>query len=226
MSAQFEAPENSAWKARRAGERAFLAEDTRAAVRTALADAEAFTSAEIVVAVRRASGRYRESDYLAGFLVALLTLVALLYLPQVFPLWVFVPNVAIGFIAGAFVASRLPVARRLLTRRAVRDEHVGRAARALFVDARYSRLPGRNAVLIYVALFERRVEVIADLGIDVAALEPDWTTAGRALDAALRPRPDASRFVEEVRRLGPLLGRVHPRLADDVNELPDEVHAS
>lgn len=224
MSAQFEV--DKSWTVGRGGERAFLAEDTQAAVRSALADAEAFTSAEIVVAVRRTSGRYRESDYLAGFLVALLTLFALLYLPQVFPLWVFVPNVVMGFIVGALVSSRLPVVRRLLTRRAVRDEYVGRAARALFVDARYSRLPGRNAVLIYVALLERRVEVIADLGIDIATLEPDWTTACRALDDTLRPRPDASRFVEEVRRLGPLLGRVHPRLAEDVNELPDEVHAS
>jgi uncharacterized membrane protein len=31
------------------------------------------------------------------------------------------------------------------------------------------------------------------------------------------------RFVAALRQLGTVLGREHPRLADDVNELPDEV---
>lgn len=210
----------------RHGTRSFLTQETQAAVRKAIEEAERHTSAEIVVAVRHASGRYREADYLAGFIVALLTLLALLYLPQVFPLWVFVPNVGIGFAAGAVVCSYVPAARRLLTPSAARDEHVRRAARALFVDARYSRLSGRNAVLIYLALLERRAEVVADLGIDSARLEPDWTATCRALDDALRTQPDAQRFLEALRRVGPLLGRAHPRLSSDVNELADEVIAS
>jgi putative membrane protein len=206
--------------------RDFFTPDTQSAVRKAVADAEALTSAELVVAVRRVSGRYREADYLCGFVVALCSLAALLYLPQPFPLWVFVPNVVVGFVIGALVASRSAAIRRLLTPRASLDDNVRRAARALFHHARYSRLPARNAVLIYVALLERRVDIIADLGIDTDALEPDWSMTCRALDEALGRRPDVQRFLMALRRLGPLLGRAYPRQVDDVNELADEVRAS
>lgn len=207
-------------------ERDFLTPETRSAVERAVADAEAFTAAEIVVTVRRTSGRYREADYLCGFLVSLLALAALLYLPQPFPLWVFVPDVAVGFAAGTWASSRAPRLRRALTPDRVLADHAARSARAAFVDGHYARLPGRHAVLVYVALFERRVEVVADLGVRQAALGPAWTATLAALDAAMRPRPDIDRFLAALRELGAVLGREHPRLADDVNELPDEVRAS
>lgn len=205
--------------------RAFLTPEAKDAVRRAVEDAESFTSAEIVVTVRRSSGRYREADYLFGFLVALLALLALLYLPQVFPLWVFAPDVAVCFALGALAGSRSPTLQRWLTPRSVRLQNARGAARTAFVDGGYSRLPGRNAVLVYVALLERHVEVVADLGIRVDALEPGWRATAEALAGTLRPRPDLERFLAALRRLGALLGRAHPRLPGDVNELPDEVSA-
>ena len=206
-------------------ERDFLTPEAKEAVQRAAADAEAFTSAEIVVAVRSVSGRYREADYLFGFLVALLALLALLYLPQVFPLWVFVPDVAAAFLLGTVASSRSAALRRWLTPEHALRDNVRRSARAAFVDAHYSRLRARNAVLVYVALLERHVEVVADLGIRDTALEPAWSQVRVALDESLRPKPDIDRFLAALRRLGALLGREHPRLANDVNELPDAVHA-
>ena len=201
----------------------FLSPDTQRAVQRAVTEAEACTAAEIVVAVRRVSGRYREADYLFGFLVALIALLALLYLPQVFPLWVFVPDVAMAFLIGAFVASRSAWLHRRLTPERVRRGHVRVSARATFMELPCSRLPARNGVLVYVALLERQVEVVTDCGIRQAALGPAWHEACAALDATLRPRPDVEGFIVALRHLGTVLGREHPRLEDDVNELPDTV---
>jgi putative membrane protein len=207
------------------GERVFLRQAAKDTVSLTIAEVEARTSAEVVVSVRRVSGRYREADFLCGFLVALLALFGLLFLPQEFPLWVFVPDVALSFALGAFVCSRLSWLRRLLTRERVLAENTRLAARAAFVDGLLSRLPGRNAILVYVALFERRVEVVADLGIRVADLGPGWPAAVAKLEHALRPTPDLEAFVSALRGLGSALAEVHPRTADDVNELPDEVTA-
>src|SRR5689334_21568452 len=44
----------------------FLSPEAQRAVQGAVTDAEAATSAEIVVAVRRLSGHYRDADYLFG----------------------------------------------------------------------------------------------------------------------------------------------------------------
>jgi len=201
----------------------FLSPETQRTVQRAATEAEGFTAAEIVVAVRRVSGRYREADYLFGFFVALVALLALLYLPQVFPLWVFVPDVAVAFLMGTFVASRSMWLRRRLTSERVRRGNVRLSARATFTELPCSRLPARNGVLVYVALLERQVEVVTDCGIRQAALGPAWHEACAALDATLRPRPDVARFIVALRHLGTVLGREHPRLEDDVNELSDTV---
>ena len=49
----------------------FLTTAAKQAVQRAVVDIESRTAAEIIVNVRRTSGRYREADYLAGFLAGL-----------------------------------------------------------------------------------------------------------------------------------------------------------
>jgi putative membrane protein len=198
----------------------FASEAARRETARAIADVERQTGAEIVVLVRRVSGRYREADYLAGFVFSVITLLLLLYLPPEFPLALFPVDVVLGFGIGAALSGRLPGLRRLFTRRAHQAENVRLAARAAFLDRELSRLPGRNAVLVYVGLFERRVEVIPDIGVGVAGL-PGWTSAVQDLEAPVAGR-DLGAFVTALRALGVLLGGVLPRRADDVNELADE----
>lgn len=190
-------------------------------VRQAVVDIESRTSAEIVVAVRRAAGRYREADYVGGLAIGLLVLLGLLYLPPVFPLWTFVPNVALGFAIGTLLASRSAWWRRHLTPGGVLADHTRAAARATFVDGDYSRLPARTAVLVYVAVLERQVEIVADVGVREATQRAEWWVACRELEASLRP-PDVDRFVAALRQLGQPLAAACPRATDDRNELPDE----
>src|SRR5690349_12964551 len=152
----------------------FLSAEAQRTVQAAVTQAEAATSAEIIVAVRRLSGRYREADYLFGFIVALAALLALLYLPEEFPLWVFVPETALAFLIGTVIASRSPWLRRWLTTQGVKRENVRQAALATFAEMPCSRLPGRNGVLVYVGLMERQVEVVTDCGLRLTALGTAW----------------------------------------------------
>jgi uncharacterized membrane protein len=202
----------------------FLTAAAKQAVQRAVVDIESRTAAEIIVIVRRASDSYRDADYLGGFFASLLVLVGLLYLPPQFPLWTFVPNVVLGFAIGAFALSRIPWCRQQLTARRVLLKRAQSAARSAFVERGYSRLPGRNAVLVYVAVLEGHVEVVADAGAGAATSQPGWPAACAGLAAALR-RHDVPRFVAAMRAMGDLLEANCPRVADDRNELPDEVHA-
>jgi uncharacterized membrane protein len=76
---------------------------------------------------------------------------------------------------------------------------------------------------VFVAGFERTVEVVADLGIDPNLLGTAWTEARGALGRAVSGRSPFDRFLQALRALGPVLGRALPRAADDENELPDEI---
>lgn len=197
--------------------------ETKAKQRTtaAIKEIESQTSAEVVVTLRHVAGSYRHVDYLFGFFCALATLVAMLFLPHPFALASFPIDVTLAFVVGAFVcAIGAPLRRRLVSPR-TRHANVRRAARESFVDLAVSRCSGRWGILVFVAAFERDVEVVADLGIDPLSID-GWHDIVAAMRAAL-VRTDLDAFLSAMKRLGPALAKKFPHRDDDVNELPDEV---
>jgi putative membrane protein len=205
---------------------AFFEEATREKTAAEVKSLEARTAAEVVVAVRRASGQYRHTDYLVGFVLSLATLVAMLYVPIDFPLELFPVDVALSFAVGAFVSAALPGVRRRLTSAKLLEENVRTAARAAFVELGVSRTSGRTGILVFVSALERRVEVVVDVGVDTAALGREWEEAREKLSAAVASSEAPEPFFQALRLMTPPLERVLPRTADDINELPDAPHAA
>ena len=110
-----------------------------------------------------------------------------------------------------------PAGDKLTLARCVRD-----AAHAAFFDLGISRTSGRNGILVFVSTFEQRALVVTDFGIDTATLGADWPEACAALSSAVKRR-DVPAFEAALERVGPILAATMPRMAQDVNELPDEV---
>lgn len=204
-------------------ERSFYEERVKREARAAVEAIEAQTSAEIVVCLRGASDHYRDADYLFGFLLALATLVTMLFVDRPFQLASFPIGVVAGFLFGSMASANVAQIRRLLVFPGRKLAAVRLAASAAFHDQGVSRTSGRTGVLVYVSMFERRVMVLPDVGVEAAGLGAEWKTAVAALEGSLTPSPDPDRFLAAMRALGPVLSRRLPRAADDVNELPDEV---
>lgn len=204
------------------GTRDLFSPDAKARVGGVIAEIERQTSAEIVVALRRASDRYRHTDYAAGAVAAWIALAVFLYHPEPFDFTWLPLELAAIFAVFAIASAASPPARRLFTSAKVMDASVRRAARELFVDRGIARTKGRTGILVYVSALERRAEIVADAGVDEGALGPRWVDAkakiGEAIDAG-----SIDALVEALRAMGPILGDALPRAADDVNELPDEV---
>jgi putative membrane protein len=206
--------------------RAFFEDATKTKAADEVKAIEARTAAEVVVAVHQTSGHYRHTDYLVGFGLALVTLVAMLYLPPEFALETFPVGLALSFGAGTYGSEWLPGLRRRLTSRQLLEENVRKSARAAFVELGVSRTTGRTGILVFVSTFERRVEVVADIGVETAAMGEEWTQALAKLSAAVATSESPEPFLEALRLLAPPLERVLPRAADDLNELPDAPHAA
>lgn len=204
-------------------ERSFYEERAKREARAVVEGIEAQTSAEIVVCLRGASDTYRDADYLCGFLVSLGVLVTMLFVDRPFALASFPLGLVAGFLSGAMASANVGQIRRLLVFPRRKAAAVSLAARGAFHDQGVTRTRDRTGILLYVSMFERRVEVLLDVGIDSRRLGPEWKAAVAALEGSLAPHPDVDRFLASARALGPILGRALPRAADDVNELPDEV---
>jgi len=203
----------------------FSDQTARADVAAAIREVESVTSAEIVVAVRPRSGHYRHTDYLVGFVFAFAALLVFLFDTHEFAIaWMPIDTLII-FVIGTFLSANVPPLRRLLTSKKLMRSNVHTRSRAAFVDLGISRTSGRTGILVYASMFERRVEVVTDTGIDASVLGPSFVAAVTSLDAAVRRGASFPQFVAALRSLGPVLAKALPRLEGDVNELPDEPSA-
>ncbi len=192
------------------------------AVKEAVARVEQQTSAEIVVTVHRVAGDYKHTHYLGGLAAALAFLALFLYHPEPFDYTYLPLEQLVAFVIGALITSALPPVKRLLTTQRERDQAVRAAAREAFVDLGVSRTKQRNGVLVFVSAFERRVEVLCDLGIDIDAIGAPLKDAIKKIDRAVRLDRDWERFVEALADLGPALAPRFPRAPDDQDEIDDE----
>ncbi len=183
----------------------------------AVTDAELHTAAEFVVVVKRSSAPWRGVDLAAGAVVAFLVLLVLIFHPQPVADETIPIDVLVAFVVAALLTSNVGAVKRVLLPRKRCQDQVRMAARAAFVDQGISRTSGRTGVLVFVSMFERRTELVADVGVDAKLLEAQ----ARAIEASVRRGPNFDTFVEAVRALGPALEAALPRSADDVNELPD-----
>ena len=200
----------------------FFSDEAKRATRASVQSAEAQTSAEIVVAVRKSSGRYSVLSYHFGLGLALLVVTYLLLAPAVYSVEMIALDGMLAFALGSLLAANLHTLQRALSRGSTLDANVNSGARAAFFDLGISRTRARNGLLVYVSMFERRCVVLTDIGINPAQLEPRWAGFQRDLAEAVKRR-DLRAFQRVVGELGAVLCDAHPRSAEDINELPDEV---
>jgi putative membrane protein len=201
----------------RVSEADFFTDAAKKRVTEAVADVESHTSAEVVVVVRRSSGNWREADVTVGTLAAFGVLLILLFHPAEIPVDVMPLDVLFAFLAGVVLCSSIPPFKRALLVRKTVSTRVRASACEAFVDQGVSRTRGRSGVLVFVSTFERRVEVVGDIGVDTRLVEAET----RALAEAVAGRMDLEAFLVALRRFGPALAGTLPRGDNDVNELPD-----
>lgn len=78
-----------------------------------------------------------------------------------------------------------------------------------------------SGVLIYVQLVDRRVEILADRGINARVPQSEWDAICRRLEQAYRCGAFESGTVAAIGEISALLQRHFPAAATNPNELPD-----
>ncbi len=114
------------------------------------------------------------------------------------------------------VEAALPLAL-VLSRHTPRERAIDTFGRLRIWDTE-----GNCGVLVYLLLADRRVEVVADRGIDRVVADSEWQSICRAMESAFRDGRFADGAVAGVEAVGALLARHFPRTGEAVNELPDQ----
>jgi putative membrane protein len=203
------------------------------AIRAAVAAAEELSGGEVVPYAVGRCGDYRAACWAAAALVAALAagISALVHDLGGFwggsaLVWVALPA-PVAALAGFGLVAAWSGLRRRLTSAAALDDRVEMRAAAAFLEAEVFATRDRTGVLIFLALFEHRVVVLADSGI-AARVEPgEWKGISDRLAAGIRDGRAAAALIEAIGACGRLLAeRRVERRPDDVSELPDHLRTS
>ncbi|MBI3724926.1 hypothetical protein HY251_13365 [bacterium] len=191
-----------------------------ARIEAAVAAAEEKTSAEVVVAIARSSGGYRDADLLAGAIASLAALSLIVYSPH-FDVrhGLVLPIAAVVFLAATALSSRLPGVRRLLTTSARRRRQVVLAAKLAFFEERVAATRDRLAVLLYVSLEEGEVEILSDTGLDARVPRETWRAVTERAFGSGAPLEEA--VVAGINEIGRALAPLVPKTVEDRDELPN-----
>ncbi len=212
---------------RRDLKRLFSPEDLEA-IRKATADAEGRTSGEIVPVVVSSCTDTGEAAWkLVAFGAMLLPVIAAFVFGELdlwsehMAWWIAVPAI-IGGALGSLVAYLCPSCLRLLMSPEDLEASVMSRARQAFLEEEVFATRERTGILIFLALFERRVVVLGDEGINRAVRQKEWQGIVDELVEGVRSDRPAEALIRAIGECGNIL-RTHgvEIRPDDSNELAD-----
>lgn len=218
-----------------------LSKEDQAQIAQAIAAAEASTSGEIFCVLARSASSYFDVSlaWAAGFAFIAPASFLALRLPPFFAgsdVWQAAhSNPRLGFELGGYLLiqalvffsvlalSRTPVLLRNLTPSGLRRTRVRQAAISQFLAHGVHATPSRTGVLIFAALDDHRVELIADEAIHSRVDPTEWAKVVGGLTTALKAGQPVEGFILAIQRAGSVLTEHFPPHGEPLNELPDHL---
>jgi putative membrane protein len=190
-------------------------------ISAAITAAERNTSGEIVAVVADQSSRYQHIPFMWAALLALI-------IPWPFIHFTWMPVQIIFLIQllvflGLLALAWHPRVRVSLVPKSILNANTRRRASEQFLARNLHTTEGRTGVLLFVSLAEKRVEIIADSGIDALVPKGTWQKIVDQLTAEIGAGRAVSGFERAINEIGEQLAAHFPPGVADPNELPDHL---
>lgn len=211
--------------------RKILTSSEQTALQDRIAQLETHTDAEVVCVVATESGRYDRAESFCGLIVALTALLTVEKILSMGPwdqsirlmLSMQILVIVLGFVAGLFLSSYWHGLRRLFVGKREMNDEVLRSTHQVFAQRRMSELRPKGCMLIYISLFERRLEIRCDQNL-TALLPPAALTEIRdAVLPQLKQGQLGAGLREGLARAEKTLSQVMPTSGQPTNRLPNAV---
>jgi len=207
----------------------FLSEDERARVSAAVQEAEKRTVGEIVVMIISASYHYPMAN-VTGAATFALTL-GLLLTPFIGGwlwignqnMWLFLGLFTVFFIFFHEVVKRARWLKRYFISRKEINAEVKEAAVTHFFKHALYRTRDKTGVLVLISVFERRVWVLADQGINAKVPEDQWEDIVKMITDGIKQKRPGDAICAAVEKIGDLLKAHFPIEPDDIDELKNVI---
>lgn len=199
----------------------FISANDAERISAAITKAERNTSGEIVAVVADQSSRYQHIPFMWAALLALVIPWPLIHFTWMKVQWIFLIQLLVFL--GLLMLAWHPKVRLSLVPKSILHANTRRRASEQFLAQNLHTTTGRTGVLIFVSVAEKRVEIIADSGIDALVEKGVWQKIVNDFTADISAGRVVDGFERAIARIGDLLAQHFPPGAVDPNELPDHL---
>lgn len=199
----------------------FFTPEEQQRIEAAVRQAELQTSGEIVPMLVDEAFDYPRAEIFGGGFFSLGLAVLCSWWFGHSSVWVFLPIFLAGYLPCKWLVRALPGLKRRFIPQQVMAEEVEEKALVSFLEHGLHRTREGTGILILVSLFEHRVHVLADQGINAKVDKGTWDEIVRAVTVGIREGRACEALCAAIARCGELLQKDFPRRADDRDELPN-----
>jgi len=199
----------------------FFSEEEQQKIEAAVKAAEMKTSGEIVPMVVDSSYDYPRAELIGGGSLALATGLLISWWFGGESIWWFLPIFIVTFFVFQQLIRNLPDIKRKLIHPDELTAEVKEKALVSFIEQGLHETRDRTGILILISLFEHRVQVLADSGINEKVPEQTWEEIVDTIIAGLKSGDACTATCQAIERCGELLQEHFPRKHDDTDELPN-----
>jgi putative membrane protein len=202
-------------------------------IEAAVSQAEAQTSGEIVPFIIADCGRHEVAVWRAAVVFTIAAAATVLLIFRFYHGWGLAwlhtgwgaSVVLLGAaLLGGVVAELIPAVKRFFAGPRYLDRRVHQRAMQAFVEEEVFNTRSRTGILIFIALFEHRIEILGDSGINEKVDIDDWAEIVLHLRESIIKGDLPDGLVRAIEECGDLLERSGVAVHDDApNELSDAV---
>jgi putative membrane protein len=188
-------------------------------IESAVRRVEKRTSGEIVPMVVDESFDYPRAEILGAGFFSLATAVSLSWAFFAESLWHFLWIFAVCYLPFKLLIRKIPSLRRRLIHPTEISNEVEEKAVVSFLDHGLHHTRDETGILILISLFERRVHVLADRGINGVVPVDTWNEIVKTITDGIRRGDLCNALCTAIDRCGQILEEHFPVKAGDTDEL-------
>jgi putative membrane protein len=196
-------------------------EEEKKRINSAVQRVELRTSGEIVPLVVDTSYDYPRAEILGAVLFSLATAVSLSWAFLGESLWHFLWLFALSYFPFKLLVRCLPMLRRRLIHPDEIRAEVEEKAVVSFLEHGLHHTRDETGILILISLFERRVHVLADRGINNVVSPDTWDGIVQTITDGIHRGDLCHALCAAIDECGQILEKHFPVTSDDVDELPN-----
>lgn len=211
----------------------YLPKTSQEKITQAVTEAEKKINAEIVPVFMVSSDDYTEAKLRGALLGAALTSLGILLYDhlmgwyQLFLLendWVFVSAIALGGLLGYFAFGMINPLKRILVSKQKLQQNSAAMAERVFGEYKLFETKERNGILIFISLFEHKIEIVPDKGLKDKIANDEWQKVIESMKPSLKNKKFDEAFLQSISKITEILETYKiTRNGESSNELPDHL---